>query len=436
MNFWIVVLLVVVANIVARVIRHYSRKPVRDISRLHTSPESTDQVSEVVDTSGGPLKEKHLRITLRDSALLPKRESLAREFGMSAKRRRYMTADRAGRLFSSTLRTSDRNIRDLLPDEDQLKRYGLPLWLREEDVAGALEISVMELRYFSIHRNAEKIPHYVCFSIPKATGGRRLILAPKRRLKAIQRRLNELLVSKLPVSENAHGFRKLRSIRTNAEPHVARALVFKIDIKDFFPAVTYARVRGLLIALGYGYPVAATLAVLMTESERQRVKIEDRIYHVPVGPRHCPQGAPTSPGLCNAIAFKMDRRLAGLARKHKFAYTRYADDMTFSGPTGPSVRYVCAGARKIVREEGFEVNEKKTRLARSGRRQRIAGVTVNDQLGLSRHERRLLRAEIHHMKLGRKSEKEARSIRGKLAYLSMLNPAQAQPLLQRYEQAR
>src|SRR5439155_13398728 len=163
------------------------------------------------------------------------------------------------------------------------------------------------------------------------SGGKRLIMAPKRRLKMVQRKLLELLVERLPVSEHAHAFRRGRSIRTGAEPHVGKRFVLKLDLKDFFPSVTFARVRGLLIAYGYSYPVATTLTILMTEAERQPVEVDGTIFHVPVGERHCVQGAPTSPGLCNVIALRLDRRLSGLAKKRGFAFTRYADDLIFSG---------------------------------------------------------------------------------------------------------
>lgn len=109
-----------------------------------------------------------------------------------------------------------------------------------------------ELWFFTIHRERERQPHYVTFAIPKRSGGKRLIMSPKRRLKAIQRKLLEVLVEKLPLSENAHAFRRGRSIRTGAEPHVGKRFVLKLDLKDFFPTVTCARVRGLLIAYGYG----------------------------------------------------------------------------------------------------------------------------------------------------------------------------------------
>jgi hypothetical protein len=403
----------------------------RDVSRLE-SPGEADAVEEIVDVSGGPLKEGHRRKALRDGRLLPKRKGPAI---LRRKRKKYLPADEAKRLFASTLRTRNRQIRDLLPDEEQLDRYGLPVWKTEQDLAGALGIPVKELRFFSIHREAERVPHYVTFALPKRSGGRRLIMAPKRRLKRLQRALLDLLVRKLPVSEHAHGFRRGRSVRSGAEPHVGRAVVLHLDLKDFFPTVTFGRVRGLLIALGYGYVVATVLAVLMTEAERQPVEIEGTIYHVPVGPRHCVQGAPTSPGLCNCIALRLDRRLAGLARRFGFAYTRYADDLTLSGDGIAPVSALRAWATRIIREEGFDVNPAKTHIARKGRRQRVTGVTVNEQLGLSRQERRRLRAAIHQLgkerAAGVAKPEPLASLRGKLAYLAMLNPDQAAALRRR-----
>src|SRR5262249_23275628 len=149
-------------------------------------------------------------------------------------------------------------------------------------------------------------------------------------------------------------------------------------------SVTFGRVRGLLIALGYGYAVATTLAVLMTEAERQPVVAGDRLLHVPVGQRHCVQGAPTSPGLCNCVALRLDHRLAGLGRRFGFAYSRYADDLTFSGDDPKQLPRLRKYATRIIEEEGFWVNTDKTAVARKGGCQRVTGVVVNDVLGLSR----------------------------------------------------
>ncbi|KAF0178471.1 MAG: RNA-directed DNA polymerase domain-containing protein [Limisphaerales bacterium] len=411
-------------------IRSLFGPPKRDISRLSgETVAGEDEVDERVDVSGGLLKEHHRRRALRDPRLLPKRKSVGRQLGL-AKRKRVLSAAEAERLFSGTMRTRNRRLRDLLVDPEQLKRLGLPLWKTEEEVAAALGISLRELWFFAIHRERETQPHYVTFAIPKRSGGKRTIMAPKRRLKAIQRKLLGLLVEKLPVSEHAHAFRRGHSVRTGAEPHVGKRMVLKLDLKDFFPSVTMARVRGLLIACGYSYPVATTLAVLMTEAERQLVSVEAEVFHVPVGPRHCVQGAPTSPGLCNALVLRLDRRLAGLARKRGLAYTRYADDLTFSGEfdraAAQQFRQV---ASRIISEEGFTVNTAKTRLMGRGARQSVTGVVVNSVLGLSRQRRRQLRAMAHRLKLAQRAGTaegtELARFAGHMAYLAMLNPRQA-----------
>jgi len=337
-----------------------------------------------------------------------------------------MAAD-ARRWFSATLRTRSRQLRGLSTDEGQLARYGLPVWRSEVELAQTLEVDVRTLRHFSVHSARDRTSHYVTFAIPKRTGGERLIMAPKSRLKAIQRRLLRVLVSKLPVSEYAHGFCAGHSVRSNAQPHVGKGVVLRLDIQDFFPALHVGRVRGLLIALGYGYEVATVLAVLMTESPRQPVSAGEVRCFAPVGPRACPQGAPTSPGLSNALLVKMDRRLAGLARRYGFSYTRYADDLTFSGEDLEKVHALRHLAARVVREEGFVVNRDKTRVMRRGSRQTVTGVTVNDVLGLSRRERRRLRAALHQA-----SQWEGGGLpsplRGMLAYVSMLNPEQARKL--------
>ena len=222
-----------------------------------------------------------------------------------------------------------------------------------------LGLTVGQLRHYSIHRQRETTPHYVTFAISKRSGGQRQIHAPKRRLKAVQRNLHEQLVSRLPVSPFAHGFRKGHSVATNAAPHVGKPVVIKLDIADCFPTIHVGRVRGLLIGYGYSYPVAQTLAVMMTEPPRQPVEVDGQLYHVPVGPRVRVQGAPTSPGLCNAILRRLDYRLAGLARKYGFEYTRYADDLSFSGHTLTDIKPIVTIAARIAREEGLPLNRER-----------------------------------------------------------------------------
>lgn len=405
----------------------FRRRRVRDVAGLSDAAVGPDAATrrEMVDTSGQPLKPGHRRRALRDPRLLPKP---GQRHWFSRKKLKVMARGEADRLFAETLRTRDRNVRDLLADVPQLQRLGLPVWQAEQDVAKALELTVGQLRHYSIHRARETACHYVMFAVAKRAGGQRIIHAPKRRLKAIQRRLHDLLVSKLPVSEFAHGFRRGRSVASNASPHVGKAVVLKLDIADCFPSLHFGRVRGMLLAYGYSYPVAQTLAVLMTEPPRQPVEVDGKLYQVPVGSRVCVQGAPTSPGLCNALLRRLDHRLAGLARKYGYAYTRYADDLTFSGDDLSRVKALLRVATRIVGEEGLRLNGAKTRVMRRGQRQRVTGVVVNQQIGLSRQERRKLRAALHQQKHAPDASR-AKRLEGKLAYLRMLNPAQAERLV-------
>ncbi len=412
--------------------QRFAKKPLtRDVVRLESAVSDVEMITEVVDTSGGPLKAGHRRRAIRDPRLLPKKKPALSVYAHHGKRNTVMEASLANRLFSASLRTRNRQIRDLLTDEAQLARYGLPVWRNEEELAGALGIAVGRLRYFSIHRIRERTCHYVTFAVPKRKGGERLIMAPKRELKAIQRELLALLVTRLPTSPQAHGFLRHRSVRTNAEPHRGQGVLVQLDLTDFFPSVHVGRVCGFLVSVGYGYVVAQTLALLMTEAQRQRVDIDGQVYFVPVSARHCAQGAPTSPGVCNALLLRLDRRLNGLARRFGFCYTRYADDLTFSGDDLDVVHKLRAAAEFIVRDEGFQINRAKTRISRSSARQVVTGVVVNDVVGLSRQERRRLRAAIHQ--LGLESDPARRAaldacVRGKLAYLQMLNPSQAAKL--------
>ncbi|RAL22426.1 RNA-directed DNA polymerase [Lujinxingia litoralis] len=314
----------------------------------------------------------------------------------------------------------------------RLKRHGLPLWRNDQALAADLDLSTPELYHFACHRLADPHRHYISFNIPRRSGASRAILAPLPRLKALQRRLLALALHRLPVHDAAHAFVPGRSIATNARPHLGKAFVLSLDLKDFFGSLHLGRVRGYLLAMGYGWEVASTLALLCTEAPRQPVQVQGEVRWAPVGSRTLPQGAPTSPALANAIAYRLDRRLNGLARSLNLTYTRYADDLSFSGDDPQVLGSLLRLTHQIVVEEGFELASHKTRVQRQGQRQQVAGVIVNQVLGRSRQERRRLRAAIH-----RYARAQARGeshpawrleLEGRLAFLHMLNPAQARAL--------
>jgi retron-type reverse transcriptase len=292
-------------------------------------------------------------------------------------------------------------------------------------------LSIPQLRWLTFHTEVASRVHYVSFSVPKKSGGTRTLSAPHRKLAAAQEWVLANIVNKLPVEKPAHGFITGRSILSNAQQHTGRAVVLNMDLEGFFPSITFPRVRSVFRRLGYSWAVATILALLCTECPRRQVEYDGKLYHVATGPRGLPQGACTSPGLSNQVARRLDKRLSGLAAKLGLSYTRYADDLTFSGndELKERVGYVMARVRHIAGECGFSVNEKKSRVLRRNTAQRVTGLVVNDRPGVSRREVRRLRAILHRArteglaKQNRENHPDFRAwLLGKIAYVSMARP--------------
>ncbi len=326
---------------------------------------------------------------------------------------------------------------DRSSDAAKLQALGLPLLSTPADVATAMGLPVPKLRWLAFHAEASTSSHYVRFRIPKKSGGEREISAPMPELAAAQRWILVNVLSKVPTTAFAHGFVPGRSTRTNAVPHVKRAVVVNLDLKDFFPTIAFPRVKGIFRTLGYSPAAATVLALLATEAPRREVEYDGRRWHVALGPRALPQGACTSPALSNLAARMLDRRYAGLAAKLGWTYTRYADDLTFSGdaliPKGQkdvrSVAWLLARTRHIAEDEGFAVNEKKIRVQRRNTAQVVTGIVVNEKPSTPRAERRLLRAMAHRAKKG--GEVNLNVLRGHVAYVSMVDAAQGAKLRSR-----
>jgi hypothetical protein len=323
-----------------------------------------------------------------------------------------------------------------------------------EAFAKALGVTPPTLRWMCFHREVESSSHYQFWTIAKRDGSRRLITAPKAELKAVQRWLLHNVFEKLPVHAAAHGFLTARSIASNAEMHAGADVIVKIDIQDFFPTITFRRVKGLLVKSGLPESVATLCALLATEPPREVVEFRGRTLYVAKGPRSLPQGAPTSPAITNAICVRMDRRLSGLAKLFGFVYTRYADDLTFSyrspadakGSRAPApIGALLRGVKDILTAEGFRVHEKKTAVMRRGQSQRVTGLVVNrpnrDGVAKARVPRdvvRRLRAAIHNRERG-KSLEHAESwaeLEGLAAFVHMADPKKGRAFLERIRALR
>lgn len=275
----------------------------------------------------------------------------------------------------------------------------LPTLPDAKTLAAAMGVPLAELRFLSFERALTRVSHYQRFLLPKKTGGHRLISAPMPRLKRAQYWILDNILAKVPLHEAAHGFVPGRSILTNASPHVGRDVVINLDLKEFFPSLSWRRVMGKFRALGYPENVATLLALICSEPDVDEMELDGERLYLRKGPRRLPQGAPTSPALTNLICLRLDKRLTGLAATLGFTYTRYADDLTFSasGEAASKVGTLLKAVNDIVAAEGFTVHPDKTRIMRKHRRQEVTGLIVNDRVSVPRDTLRRFRALLHQI---------------------------------------
>lgn len=269
------------------------------------------------------------------------------------------------------------------------------------ELANLLEISHPALTYLLyVKPNNQK---YSTFRIPKKSGGIREIFAPTPELKSLQRRVADQLSSCLLDIEKAtgqrnkasHGFMPNKSILTNASVHRNKRYVFNMDLKDFFPTISGQRIRGLLIndrRLQFHTTAATTLA------------------HIACHNGVLPQGSPCSPVISNLIAGILDVHLSRLAKDYGCRYTRYADDITFStnlkqfpsaiattDPANSNKWIIGSRLEKAIKNAGFSVNQKKTRMQYKTSRQTVTGLVVNNRINVPAEYRHRTRAYVHFL---------------------------------------
>jgi hypothetical protein len=212
-------------------------------------------------------------------------------------------------------------------------------------------------------------------------------------------------------------------------------MVLRLDLRDFFPSVRASRVHALFRRLGYPYAVARLLTGLCTHTIGAgawptEIKADEATRRL-FAARHLPQGAPTSPALANLCAWRLDHRLSALAAAAGATFTRYADDLVFSGDRDfeRSAKRFHVAAMTIALDEGFEVRARKTLYLRSGVRQQICGVVVNAHPNLARDEHDRLKAILHNsVRHGPESQNRAAvadfraHLLGRIAWAEHLNP--------------
>jgi RNA-directed DNA polymerase len=280
--------------------------------------------------------------------------------------------------------------------------------------------------------------HYHYRVLAKLSGSIRLIEAPKPRLKELQRQILSQILEKIPPHSAAHGFRKGRSIKTFIAPHVGQRVILRMDLKDFFPSISGPRIQAFFRTVGYPEPVADLLGGICTNVTPRNVwSGEDWAVRSLYARPHLPQGAPASPALANLCAYRADCRLAGLAKSAGAAYTRYADDLAFSG--GESfercVERFSTHVAAILHEEGFTVHHRKTRVMRQGVRQHLVGLVANQRVNVMRTDFDRLKATLNNcVRLGPESqnrdghERFRPHLEGRVGFVESINPAKGRRL--------
>lgn len=291
---------------------------------------------------------------------------------------------------------------------EKLYCQGLPIIYNQEHLC---ELVGYHSVYIYAVSNAPE-HFYRTYTIPKKSGGTRIISEPLPSLKEIQRWILDHILNEIPVSVYAKAYVQNKSIKDNTKFHRRQAILLSLDVENFFDSLSAEKVYETFKKLGYAEDVVVLLTNLCCLNG-------------------ClPQGAPTSPALSNIILFEFDNAIGAFTKEKKIRYTRYADDMSFSGDFQPGevIRFV----KQELRLYNLRINKQKIRTRRKGQRQEVTGIVVNEKMQLSKETRRKIRQEMYYIqKFGLESHQEFCQIResnylahlnGKIQYGLFINP--------------
>ena len=250
----------------------------------------------------------------------------------------------------------------------------LPVIVGINHLASMMELDAETLKRMVVSSHS----FYHSFTIPKRKGGMRQIDAPYPSMIRAQRWIYNEILSKIAISPSATGFIPRQSIKDNASVHLCQKCLLLLDVKDFFPSIKWHKVYSVFSHLGYPKNIAQYLTSLCCLNG------------------HAPQGAVTSPALSNVIARRLDARITGIAKKYNINYTRYADDMTFSGER--ISRRFQSFINKIVKEDGFKINQEKTRFIKGKHQKIVTGISISeDKLTVPKSKRREMRQHVYYI---------------------------------------
>ncbi|SCB18732.1 retron St85 family RNA-directed DNA polymerase [Rhizobium multihospitium] len=289
----------------------------------------------------------------------------------------------------------------------------------------SIETGLPEYTVKSIISNAPD--RYKEYYIKKKNGGSRLIAQPARELKLIQRAFVDILLSKLPVHSAATAYRKGKSIRDNALPHSHSGPILKLDFKDFFPSITES-----------DWVAYCKHTKCLTDPNDVRLS-SLLLFHRPSGGRllRLAIGAPSSPVLSNIIMFPFDEAISAAVAHDHVIYSRYADDLTFSGPRTGHLTGVSKAVKKALREIPYptlKINHEKTTHVTMKYHRKVTGLTLSNdgRVTIGRDNKRTLRAQLHHYLSGKLNESEVAHLAGRIAFVKSVEPSFYFTLIERH----
>ncbi len=269
-------------------------------------------------------------------------------------------------------------------------------------------------KLYSISNRIEN--NYKVYKIKKHNGNYRTIYSHKPLLKSIQRKILNNILNNKEISKYAKAYHKNISLKDNAQPHLNKKLVLKLDIIDFFENIEYPTIyKYCFNEIYFPKAVGHLLTTLCTYESR------------------LPQGAPTSSYISNLIMKDFDNELGSYCEQHNISYTRYSDDMTFSGDFNP--RELISKVRKELYRLGLKINNKKIHVINNSQQQNVTGIVVNKKIQVSSKYRNTIRQSIYYIKkyglknhISRinyqdKTSTYINSLYGKILYILSIDPA-------------
>ena len=253
---------------------------------------------------------------------------------------------------------------------------------------------------YGLSNNLEK--HYHNVFIPKSDGSKRKLSVPDLILKSVQRSIVDNILAYYPISKYATAYKPGSSVQKNARPHINKKKILKLDIERFFDNIIYSRVKDVVFYKEkFSEPIRILLTMLCYYKES------------------LPQGAPTSPAITNIIMYDFDEKIGAYCNGKDISYTRYCDDITLSGDFDE--KEVIAYVKEELKRLGLFLNNRKTLVITSAKRQTVTGIVVNEKINLTKEYKKKIRQEMHYIeRFGLESHVKNQGIADNLRYLTSL----------------